>query len=277
MLAYDIGGYDGNDTDHYLRLGYNVVCVEASPTLADKIKARFAAQINAGRCKVLNIAVGDTDGVLPFFLSKTTPIWNSFDRSMAARGGEVNEIAVPARKLSDVLAEHGPADFVKIDVEGADWLCLQSMASTPYVPQYLSCEASKEKGADMILLLAKCGYTRFSLVRQDSFTPIVLPTPGTIGGIVWALRQWLRLQLRKHQWIHGVLRALQPSKEGRKKKMEVSGSESTFKIDSAGPTPMEREKEHGWYAAGEFLWLWQNVVHSGMVDSVWYDVHAMKG
>jgi FkbM family methyltransferase len=275
-VALDVGGYDGNDTAHYLRMGcfQKVVCIEADPSRAAQIAARFAAEIKTGACEVLNIAVGDREGTLPFYLSRRMPIWNSFDRASAARGGEVDEIFVTTKRFADVLALYGQPDFVKIDVEGADWMCLQSMASTPYIPRYLSCEASKEKGADMILLLAKCGYTKFSLVRQDSFMPIVLPTPGTIGSIVWSVRQWLRLQLRKHQWIHGVLRALKPSREGTKP--TSSGDGTTFKIDSAGPTPMEREREHGWYSPGEFLWLWQNVVHSGMIDSVWYDVHAVK-
>jgi FkbM family methyltransferase len=111
-LAYDIGGYDGSDTAHYLSLGYNVVCVEASPDLAAKISARFPREVADGRVRVLNIGVGYGSGTLPFYLS-TNPIWNSFDKAMAARAGAVRDVAIPMMPLASVIANNGAPDFVK--------------------------------------------------------------------------------------------------------------------------------------------------------------------
>jgi hypothetical protein len=45
-LAFDVGGFDGADTPHYLSLGYRVVCIEASPALADRIRKRL--EVRAG-------------------------------------------------------------------------------------------------------------------------------------------------------------------------------------------------------------------------------------
>ena len=60
-LIYDVGANDGSDTDYYLKQGYNVVSVEADPTLAGRLNTRFAAERAAGRCIALNVAVTETD------------------------------------------------------------------------------------------------------------------------------------------------------------------------------------------------------------------------
>lgn len=266
--AYDIGGYDGSDTAHYLELGYNVVCVEASPDLAKKITEKFAGEIRDGRCVVLNIGVGNAEGTLPFYLSRN-PIWNSFDREMAARAGAVLEVAVPMRRLADVITEYGSPEFVKIDVEGADYACLQSLAGSAHHPKYLSCEASHEHGAEMVMLLTSMGFDKFNLIRQDSFAPARIPQPGGLASVAWAARQWIRSELRKRPWIHRTLARLKPSQEGS---LKNDAGVAAYAIDSAGPTPMEFKGE--WYSPAAFVWLWQNVVLSGMVDSVWWDIHA---
>jgi hypothetical protein len=36
------------------------------------------------------------------------------------------------------------------------------------------------------------------------------------------------------------------------------------------------ERKHGWHSLEEFMHLWTSVLHSGMIDSAWYDVHAAK-
>jgi FkbM family methyltransferase len=264
-LAFDVGGYDGADTAHYLSLGYTVVCIEASPALADRIRERFPREIAEGRCEVLNIGVGEVAGRLPFYLSKY-PIWNSFDRRMAARAGEVQEVSVEIRPLCDVMAEYEPAEFVKIDVEGADAACLRSMVA-PF-PQFISFEASRADGADLIALLMTRGYTRFSLVRQDSFAAISIPKAGTLPHVTWSLRQVIRMKLRGWKWLHPLVRTFARNKEG------THPQARTYVLDSAGPTPMERTD--GWKSATEFLWLWQNIVDSGMIDSTWYDIHAAR-
>jgi FkbM family methyltransferase len=266
-LAYDVGGYDGADTSHYLSLGYKVICIEAAPKLAAQISTRFQREISEGQCKVLNIAIGTNNGNAPFYLSSNA-IWNSFDRSMAARNGRmVTEISVPTRTFESILAEHGVPYFLKIDIEGADYACLKALGED--LPQYLSFEAARDS-FDMLLMLADRGYSRFSLIRQDTFEPIMVPFAGTMSHVRWSARQVLRLTLRKYRRLHEALTHL-----GLPKMMLRNAARSGEKrVHSAGPTPMERQ--YGWHSTEEFMYLWTSVIYSGMIDSLWYDVHAAR-
>src|SRR5690349_9940039 len=153
-LAFDVGAHNGSDTRRYLDLGYRVVSIEASPTLAQKLREMFAKEITEGRCEVVNIGVGETTGTLPFYISKFD-IWNSFKREMAERAGPiVGVVDVQIRPLGEVIAEYGEPEFVKIDVEGVDFACLRALQ---YLPTYLSFEADKIEGQDMIALMISRG------------------------------------------------------------------------------------------------------------------------
>jgi FkbM family methyltransferase len=261
-LAYDVGAHDGSDSAHYLSLGYSVVAIEASPLKVDILERRFAHEIERGKLKLLNIAVGDRPGVLPFFLSSRS-LWSSFDRNLAARdGSEVTEIQIETRILADVVRDHGDPEFLKIDVEGADYACLRTMGATP---RYLSYEADQQGGAEMILHLIQQGYTAFSLIDQHSSKPVAIAPPGTLRGVKWALRQYLRLEMRKRPYIHDVLKALTPKHR-----------HANVRPKEVPPVLTPMEHEDGWHSPAEFLWLWQNVVASGIIDSSWFDVHARK-
>jgi FkbM family methyltransferase len=267
-LVYDVGGYDGSDTSHYLSLGYRVICIEAAPNLAEQISTRFTREIAEGRCKVLNVAIGTENGNATFYLS-SQGLLNSFDRSLAERGGcQVTEITVAMRTFDSILAEYGVPYFLKIDIEGADHACLRALGTD--VPQFVSFEAAPDS-FEMILMLAHRGYSRFSLIRQDTFQPIAVPSPGTWSHLGWSARQVQRLTLRKHSRIHKALTDRKAFFARGRQRLTPHQGPSRL---SAGPTPMERQQ--GWHSVEEFMHLWTNVTHSGMIDSVWYDIHAAR-
>jgi len=194
---------------------------------------------------------------------------NSFDRSLAGRGGcQVTEISVPTRTFDSILAEHGVPYFLKIDIEGADHACLNALGED--LPQYLSFEAAQDS-FEAIIMLAHRGYSRFSLIRQDTFRPVVIPFPGTVSHLRWSARQILRLKLRQYPGLHRTLTDRKALFDRGRQKATSYQRPNRF---SAGPTPMERKD--GWHSVEEFMHLWTNVVHSGMIGSVWYDVHAAK-
>ena len=267
-LVYDVGGHEGSDTAHYLSLGYRVVCIEAAPNLAEQLVGRFRRQIADGTCRVLNVAIADVNGHLPFYLS-SQPGFNSFDRSLAGRDGcHVSEVTVSARTFGSILAEHGVPYFLKIDIEGSDHVCLNALGED--LPKYLSFEAGRDSFDD-ILTLIKRGYSRFSLIRQDNFQPVAIPFPGTIAHLRWGVRQVLRMKLRSHPRLHRVLTNPAPRFASRSHPARSWHPEIEF---SSGPTPMERHT--GWCSAEEFTRVWTNAVHSGMIDSTWHDVHAAR-
>jgi FkbM family methyltransferase len=270
-LAYDVGAHDGADTAHYLSLGYRVVGIEARPDLCAKLRRRFERQIADGRCTVLEVAVGEAEGTMPFFLSENDQ-WNSFDRAAAARSGyKATEITVQTRPLSSVIKEYGTPELVKIDIEGADEMALRGMGDI--WPRYLSFEAWSNCD-DMLLELIDRGYTKLSLVQQKPLRPIVIPTAGTLSHIQWSARQWLRWQLRQRPWIHRALAGTRSSLRFAAGRRAHKQNPSAAPLLQHTMTPMEHAD--GWHKPADFLWLWRNVIASGMIDSSWFDVHASK-
>ncbi|MET0533580.1 MAG: FkbM family methyltransferase, partial [Steroidobacter sp.] len=270
--AYDVGVYDGADTAHYLALGYHVVGIEASPDLCTSLQQRFAKEIDAGRYTLLNVAIGESEGVLPFWLSEN-PQWNSFDYAAATRDGKTaTQISVPARTISSIFREYGVPDYIKVDIEGADYVCLRGMGNE--CPTFVSFEAGKEGCDEMLLELARRGYTSFSLVHQRSQRPTMIPSAGSLAHVNWSARQWLRWKLRRSPIIHKLL-------AGARSRMRWAAGRRQHKKDPAVVaqihhclTPMEHTD--GWYTLPDFLWLWRNVITSGMIDSAWFDVHARR-
>jgi hypothetical protein len=70
-----------------------------------------------------------------------------------------------------VLRSFGIPFYVKIDVEGADYLVVEALKNFDVRPQYLSLEANKtnfnELRAEMDLLI-DLGYTKFKVVQQET-------------------------------------------------------------------------------------------------------------
>lgn len=270
-LAYDVGVYDGADTAHYLSLGYRVVGIEASPDLCKKLKQKFAEEIASGQYTLLNVAIGETEGVLPFWLSEN-PQWNSFDRAAATRDGKTaTQIDVPTRTIGSVFGEYGVPDFIKVDIEGADEVCVRGMGNA--CPAYVSFEAGNGCD-DLVLELARRGYRKFSLVQQCPMRPVVIPHAGSLAHVQWSARQWLRWQLRRHPSVHKAI-------AGTRSSMRWAALRRTHRKDPSNipqlhPTLTPMEHADGWYSVPDFLWLWRNVIASGMIESSWFDVHASR-
>lgn len=269
--AYDVGVYDGADTEHYLSLGYRVVSIEASPPKCEELRAKFAKEIDDGRCILLNIAVGEQDGVLPFYLSEN-PQWSSLDYKAATKNGvKATEISIRTRPLRDVIREHGAADLIKIDIEGADYQALRGMGDA--WPLYISFEAGVDGFDEAVMNLVARGYTRFSLVNQRAMRPVSIPMAGTLEHVKWSARQWIRWQLRKHESVHKVIAGARSTMRWAKGRRQHRQDPS--KVAILHPTLMPTEHSV-WYSLPEFLWLWRNVVTGGEIDSAWFDVHASR-
>lgn len=263
-VAFDVGGFDGADTARYLELGFDkVVCIEASPPAAAKLRERFSQEIAAGRCEILNVGAGDSAGTLPFYIGNA-PALSSFDRAWTEQVGVAEVVNVQILPLAQIMANYPPAEFVKVDVEGSDAACLRSMVA-PY-PKYLSFEAIKES-SQLIPMLMERGYTRFALIRQNDFQPMSMPIAGTLQHLKWSARQYLRQALRRRKWLHTALGKLRPPPAHGEQRGE-------FTVGSAGPTPMELKD--GWHDPATFIWLWKNVVDSGIIGSSWFDIQAVR-
>lgn len=181
---FDLGFYDGGDSQSYLVSGYYcVVGVEADPELYASAQQNFAGHIASGRLKLMNVAVapeGDSTAWTTFYKSNCTKEWNSFYTSIGCRQcappHSLDEtmctaVKVKATDCSGIFAEAGTPHYLKLDIEGAETGCFQAMsrfAGKP-LPQYVSAEITELKYIDT---LHQLGYTGFKLVRQDHLNTV---------------------------------------------------------------------------------------------------------
>jgi FkbM family methyltransferase len=159
MLAYDAGMNNGDDTRYYLKKGWDVVAIEADPSLCETVAAELREFVDAGRLKILNVAVADEDGTLEFHVDIVNSVRSSLKPNPAR---EMRAVEVPARKMSSLVAEHGPPDFMKIDVEHVDQEVLRELIDAGIKPPLISCEAHS---FEILLLLWQMGYREFRLVN----------------------------------------------------------------------------------------------------------------
>jgi FkbM family methyltransferase len=174
-LVFDVGAHVGDDSDFYLKLGFRVVAVEANPSLAARLRERFAAEIHSGRYMLVNKAIGSGHEPITFFVNRKTSVWGTADPSWALRnrrlGAESDEISVPSVPFSDLLQTYGCPYYLKIDIQGADMLCVIALKSAGCKPTHISIASSKTSWRDLLKefeALEGLGYTKFKVVNQSA-------------------------------------------------------------------------------------------------------------
>jgi FkbM family methyltransferase len=186
-LIFDLGMNNGDDTAFYLSRGFNVVALEANPTLCDKVKRRFQAPIDDGRLKIINAAIWKTTGQTTFYINLDNDHWSSLDIGWAGRdASRYQEISIQCVTLSSLFDEFSVPHYLKIDVEGVDHTVLEQLRGKSLLPQYVSVEDCRF-GFQYMEALASCGYDGFKLLDQstvsqmtDTATGHIFP-PGSSG------------------------------------------------------------------------------------------------
>lgn len=161
-LIIDVGMHNGDDTAYYLKEGFNIVAIEADPTLCEKGAVRFKEAISEGRLKILNIGISDKEGTFPFYVNLSLNQWSSFGAEMGMRGGKYKTIQIKATRFENILKEYGTPYYLKIDIEGFDTYCVAAINPAD-LPQYLSCE-----GQEITILeqMYSLGYRKFKIIDQ---------------------------------------------------------------------------------------------------------------
>ncbi|MFN7021181.1 MAG: FkbM family methyltransferase [Phycisphaerales bacterium] len=210
-VIFDVGLHHGEDTDFYLRKGFDVVAVEADPRHVAKAKERFAGLIAEGRLEIVAAAVVDrsfTEPEIEFYVNLDKDDWGSTDAAYGARGGTRHEvIRVPTVRMDELYtrvvryglstpAMPGPrrVHYVKIDIEGGDHAALLGMVGVErsMLPKYISCEAIKLEYA---ALMSAIGYTKFKVVNQNLNWTRKLPNPPREGA---GGEGWFEYQFKGH-------------------------------------------------------------------------------
>jgi FkbM family methyltransferase len=183
--------HTGNDTFFYLKKGFKVVAVEANSELINKAKIRFASEINTGLLTLVDKAISrESDLEINFYVNSDKDDWGTIDPDWN-RSMNSNYISktVTTVCLEDLIKKFGVPYYIKIDIEGADVLCLKSLLNTKVLPEYISVElltpnnlyGKKVNALEIISYLYVLGYRRFSVVDQSKNHTRSVPFPPKEG------------------------------------------------------------------------------------------------
>jgi FkbM family methyltransferase len=192
-LIIDVGMHDGQDTAFYLAKGFDVVAIEANPSLVDTARDRFASEIESGRLQILPVAIAETAGKLALAISDEVSVWSSMspvfiERNESAAGVAYRYVDVPTRTFESILEEVGVPHYLKVDIEGLDMLCIRALKQLENVPDFVSIESnvssppgSLELVFDELSALWELGYRRFAYVDQTKHPARKPPKPPMEG------------------------------------------------------------------------------------------------
>jgi FkbM family methyltransferase len=187
-LVFDVGMFNGNDTQFYLDKGFRVVAVEADPDLADRGRTRFATALAEKRLTIINRAIATQAGKVSFYVNQVSKGWSSIDAAVASpRGTEIRKVEVEGVRFGDLLAEFDVPYYLKCDIEGADALVLAGLAASAELPPYVSVECHV---LDNLVALKQMGYRSFKVINQTLHNTVVLPATPLEGSYV-KVAQWL--------------------------------------------------------------------------------------
>jgi FkbM family methyltransferase len=181
-LIYDIGLHKGEDTDYYLRKKYRVIAIEANADLCRECTERFLTAIDSDRLIIINKAISDSAGSATFFINDQS-VWGTLDpvwvKRNEARGAKSRPVKVDSTTIAEIVSHHGMPFYMKIDIEGADILCLKGLHGLNDKPRYISLESSATSLKDTLEqldVLDQLGYTKFKIVPQHSVQKQRCPT-----------------------------------------------------------------------------------------------------
>jgi hypothetical protein len=97
------------------------------------------------------------------------------------------KITVPGLRFEKILERYGVPYYLKVDIEGADLLCIQALRQFKDRPKYVSIESTKTSWEGLLeefQLLQDLGYRRFKVVPQHRVQDQVCPSPAREGEYV---------------------------------------------------------------------------------------------
>ena len=132
----DIGAHKGEILDLFLKYAPNAkhFAFEPIPFLYENLKKKYSKT-----CNIYPIALSDNEGVTKFQFVKNAPAYSGIlQRKYDIKNPEIEEIEVQLDTLDSILDEKLKIDFIKIDVEGAEFSVLKGAKRTicthkPYV------------------------------------------------------------------------------------------------------------------------------------------------
>jgi FkbM family methyltransferase len=189
-LIYDVGMHKGEDTGFYLSKGFKVIAFEADPEHINYNKNKFSENIEKKELVIVEGAIVDKpiSDKVAFYKNTTKSDWGTVDAKWAKRNeilGTENElIQVDVVDFSECIERYGMPYYMKIDIEGADTLCLERLLEFDHKPEFISIESNKtsyEGVLEEVSLLERLGYGEFMAVQQQDIHLQDVPNPPREG------------------------------------------------------------------------------------------------
>lgn len=187
-LVFDVGMHKGEDSEFYLRKGFRVVAFEAEPGLVEAGRERFKSYLESGQLAIVAGAIVDRETIakgqtkIRFYRNEAVSVWGTVYPDWAERnvrsGASSSIIEVDTVDFESVVRQHGVPHYMKVDIEGADMVCLQAFAAFRERPDYISLESDKTRFANLrheIAILAALGYDAFQAIEQSCITHTYTP------------------------------------------------------------------------------------------------------
>lgn len=192
-VIIDLGAHMGEDSDYYLRKGYRVIAVDASKRLCDYISDKFASHPQKEHFTILNYAIANEDNKeICFYENTDNSVWGTIYEDWVKRNEKLGTTSVRSSALSkrldtiiaEQLHEDEEIEYIKIDLEGADLVALQSLSKLSKMPKYISIESEKlswERLLDEFRTFKSLGYTKFKIIDQSRIEEQKCPNPAKEG------------------------------------------------------------------------------------------------
>jgi FkbM family methyltransferase len=143
------------------------ISIEANPELVERAKERLGDQIASKKLICVNVAISPEGKAVALTLCGTDLGSSSLYSNRIAHMQPTGAITVPGVTLHQLFEEHGVPEYLKVDIEGADRLCVLSLTSDKR-PTFLSFEVGDDVD-ELISHAEAIGYHRFKIISQISF------------------------------------------------------------------------------------------------------------
>lgn len=194
---FDVGLHKGEDAEFYLRKGFRVVGIDANADMCAAASERLAEFIASGDLVILNLAIAERPGQIPFYKNADST-WGTASPRWAERNERfgfptTEETLVEAVPLAAIVEEYGEPYYIKIDIEGLDLVALKSLAQCSSRPKYISIESDKTSLAALreeFRVFQQLGYDRFKVVPQHEVPRQKPPSIPAEGNYVDHVFKW---------------------------------------------------------------------------------------
>lgn len=141
-IIYDLGASIGENLDYYLLKSDLVICVEANPFNCEKIITKYKKEILNKRIIVENCVIGIDENLKysDFYIHNNNYLLGQFPLPVGNSLENFKKINVCHKNVKEIFEKHGPAHYIKIDLENYDETILKKIFDERIFFNYLSYE-----------------------------------------------------------------------------------------------------------------------------------------